>query len=150
MFVLTADLQEQASLSASGALTSAERAQFDMVLEFHGTLREFTRSLLEVAASVMALRSPERRMGPPAGLKASILGAPGDRVQHSREEGFVMTDPDGLARWVNGSFSAMCGYDRAELQGRKPGRILQGKMTDQAAVARIRDAVRRREPVTGS
>jgi len=148
MFPLTQDLEEQASLYASGAMTALERAQFELVIEFHDPLRDFTRGLLEVTASA-TLALPVRRTTSPSGsLKSRILGALDDHRQASRRDGFVMTGPDGLVSWVNDSFSAMCGYSLRELQGKKLGPILQGKQTDPAAVGRIREAVHKREPVT--
>lgn len=148
MFVLTEDLEEQASLYACGSMTASERAQFELVLEFHDPLRDFTRGLLEVTASA-TLPLPARRIpSPSAALKSRILGAVDGQAQSSRRDGFVMTGPDGLVSWVNDSFSAMCGYSLQELQGKKLGPILQGRQTDPAAVGRIREAVRKREPVT--
>jgi PAS domain S-box-containing protein len=148
MFPLTEDLEEQASLYASGAMTALERAQFELVIEFHEPLRDFTRGLLEVTASA-TLTLPVRRTPSPSGsLKSRILGALGDHRQACRQDGFVMTGPDGLVSWVNDSFSAMCGYSLQELQGKKLGPILQGKQTDPAAVDRIREAVNNRVPVT--
>ena len=148
MFVLTDDLQEQAALYASGALTATERAQFELVLEFHHPLRDFTDGLLEVAAAATFAKPPVDAELPLAPLKSRILGLLDDRVQLARQDGFVMTGPDGLVSWVNESFSGMCGYTLEELKGRKLGPILQGEITDQKAVGRIREAVQKREPVT--
>lgn len=148
MFVLTEDLEEQASLYASGAMTATQRAQFELVLEFHTPLRDFARGLLEVAASAVAALPKRDFPAPDRALKSRILGALDDRVQRLREDGFVMTGPDGLVSWVNDSFSGMCGYSLAELKGKKLGPILQGQLTDPVAAGRIREAVRQREPVT--
>jgi PAS domain S-box-containing protein len=46
---------------------------------------------------------------------------------------------------VNAAFTAMCGYTQEELQGRKPGHLLQGPETDPAAVQRIRAALAARQ-----
>jgi len=148
MFVITEDLEEQASLYACGAMNAVERAQFELVLEFHDPLRDFTRGLLDVMASATRALPKRSNPLPSASLKARILGALDSRVQPSQREGFVMAGPDGLVSWVNDSFSAMCGYSLQELQGKKLGPILQGKQTDPAAVGRIREAVANREPVT--
>jgi PAS domain S-box-containing protein len=148
MFVLTEDLQDQASLYACGVMTAQERVQFELVLEFHKPLRDFTRGLLEVSALAATALPKTATASPSCGLKSRILTALDTHRQSSRQDGFVMTGPDGLVSWVNDSFSAMCGYSLAELQGRKLGPILQGKQTDPVAVGRIREAVRKREPVT--
>jgi PAS domain S-box-containing protein len=58
----------------------------------------------------------------------------------------VVTGPDRLIHWVNPAFTAMCGYSLAELKGRKPGALLQGRETDLEAVGRIREALRQHRP----
>ena len=70
-------------------------------------------------------------------------------LNHGRlSHAYVLTGPDGLVEWVNPAFTAMCGYEPGELLGKKPGSILQGKLTDEAAVLRIREALRDRRPCT--
>jgi PAS domain S-box-containing protein len=53
----------------------------------------------------------------------------------------VITDDRGLIDWVNPAFESRTGFSLTEVRGRKPGWFLQGPGTDQAAVARIRDAI---------
>ena len=45
-------LQEQAALYASGVMTSRQREQFELVMEFHDELRDFVIGLLEIGAAV--------------------------------------------------------------------------------------------------
>ena len=79
---------------------------------------------------------------PPAALKTRILDSLATLPVRQEPEGLVATDPAGLIQWVNGGFTAMCGYSLEELKGRKPGHVLQGPDTDRAAVDRIRAALR--------
>jgi PAS domain S-box-containing protein len=60
--------------------------------------------------------------------------------------GVVVTDTVGRVQWVNVAFEQLSGYRSDELQGRKPGELLQRPDTDAATVARMRDAVARHEP----
>lgn len=55
----------------------------------------------------------------------------------------IITDASGVTEWVNRAFIERTGYTLAEMQGRRPGAILQGPDTDPATVARIREAITR-------
>ena len=59
----------------------------------------------------------------------------------------VVTDPQGRITWTNQAFHDLCGHTRAFVRNRKPGSFLQGEETDPQTVDRIREALRRREPV---
>jgi PAS domain S-box-containing protein len=67
-------------------------------------------------------------------------------VAASIDDGIVITNADGLTTWVNPGFSRLCGYDPAELLGKKPGAVLQGAQTDAEAVQRLRTALQARQP----
>jgi PAS domain S-box-containing protein len=142
---LTEQLEEQAALYAAGALSARERAQFDLVLEFHHELRMLVRSFEELAAAAVLATQPNDLKPSPA-LKDRLLGLLDDRAQQRQDHGFVMAGPDGLVQWVNESFTAMCGYTLDELKGRRLGPILQGEHTDKATAARMREAVRTHRP----
>lgn len=60
----------------------------------------------------------------------------------------VVTDPQGHVEWVNDAFTRRTGYTLEEVEGRSPGRVLQGRDTDPETVRRMREAVRRQEPFT--
>ncbi len=62
-------------------------------------------------------------------------------VASSTDNFVVITDSRGLTEWLNPAFEHKTGYTLREMVGRKPGAFLQGADTDQAAVARIRDAI---------
>jgi PAS domain S-box-containing protein len=51
----------------------------------------------------------------------------------SRTQAFILvTDADGLTRWVNRAFERVMGYTFEEVEGQKPGHILDGRGTGHA------------------
>ncbi|MFA5262676.1 MAG: PAS domain-containing protein [Opitutaceae bacterium] len=64
------------------------------------------------------------------------------------ESGACFCDHDGLIVWVNKSWENSMGYSLAEVAGKKPSQILQGPNSDPAAIDRVRQAIRKRCPVT--
>jgi PAS domain S-box-containing protein len=139
-------LEERAALYVSGVMLPQEREQFEFVLEFHDELREFVRGLAEVGAALTLATLRKDAGRPSPGIKVRILGKLRDRPQQITPDGFVVTDPDGLVRWINPAFTVMCGYTLDELRGKKPGHILQGEKTDRQTVTRIRQAVQECRP----
>jgi len=139
-------LQDQAGLYAAGAMTTDEREQFELVLEFHDELRELVAGLVEASVTVIRANRSATDAKPSPGLKARITGLIADRPQHQSSEGMVVTGPNGLVQWVNPAFSAMCGYGLDELLGKKLGPILQGAETDRETAERMRQAVHEYRP----
>jgi PAS domain S-box-containing protein len=73
-----------------------------------------------------------------------------DRAVVATEMSFTITDPrrgDDPLIWVNPAFTRLTGYELTDVVGRNC-RLLQGRGTDRAAVQRIVDALRKREPIT--
>ncbi len=68
-------------------------------------------------------------------------------VASATDDLVIITDPAGMIEWVNEAFTQRTGYCLDEVRGRKPGSFLQGAGSDLAAIARIREALRRHEPV---
>ena len=134
-------LQERAALYVSGTMSPQEREQFDLVLEFNDEVREFTVGLAEVGVAVTLAALPPGDIGPSPGLKARILGMIRDRPRQVVTYGLVVSGPNGLVRWINSTFSEMCGYTLEELRGKTLGPILQGAKTDRETAARLRSAV---------
>lgn len=60
-------------------------------------------------------------------------------------EAIVMTDPQGLATWVNSAFTRITGYSREEIIGNKPGSLLQGVETDPKTADYMREKIARGE-----
>ncbi len=139
--MISETLQDRAALYASGVMTAAEREQFELILEFHDEVREFSAGLCDTAAQVHLATLPAGLRPSPA-LKSRILAKIAERPQASSGEGFVMSGPDGLVQWVNPAFTEMCGYTLEELRGKNLGPILQGKDTDRETAARMRRAVK--------
>ncbi|QHL90445.1 PAS domain S-box protein [Sphingomonas changnyeongensis] len=61
----------------------------------------------------------------------------------------IVTGLDRRITYVNAGFERLTGYSASEVIGRRPGEFLQGPQTDQATVARIREALARGEPYSG-
>lgn len=139
-------LQEQAALYVSGAMSPQEREQFELVLEFHDELREFTSGCAEVGVAITLSALRPGNYGSPSGLKARIMSMVRDRAQQSTADGLVVTGPNGLVQWINPAFGAMCGYTLDELRGKKLGPILQGEKTDRETANRMRRAVHECRP----
>jgi PAS domain S-box-containing protein len=138
-------LEDRAALYVAGALTAAERENFELVLEFHDEAKARVAELtgpLTACALAASLPVP----APSGRLKQRILGALPMDVKNRGGEAVVVTGADGLVRWVNPAFTDLCGYTLEELKGGKPGRLLQGAETDREAVARIRESVRLARP----
>ena len=62
-------------------------------------------------------------------------------VARQMPEAVVITDAHGRITWTNDSFEKLCGYSLNEVQGKKPGTLLQGPATDPRTVEEFRIAV---------
>ena len=54
----------------------------------------------------------------------------------------VITDADGLVKWVNAGFERLTGYAFSEVRGKKPGSLLQGPETDATTVEIMRSGLK--------
>ncbi len=88
-------------------------------------------------ADAMATYLATDRGPAPAWPPATIVHAAG----HSRAHQVLITDAQGLTLFANPSFCLNTGYSLADIQGRKPGSLLQGRDTDPRAVQQLREAV---------
>lgn len=140
--MLSEILQDRAALYVSGEMTAPDREAFDVILEYHEELREHVAGLREATATAALTRVAPASA--PAGLRHRLLGALDGATQDTGSDALVVTDAGGRVEWVNAEFTGLCGYELAELKGRKPGQLLQGPDTDPAAVERIRAALRER------
>ncbi|MES2697777.1 MAG: PAS domain-containing protein, partial [Verrucomicrobiota bacterium] len=68
-------------------------------------------------------------------------------VAQNNTSGVMITDASGGVEWLNAAFTRMTGYTLADLKGRHSGPILQGRNTDPAAAARLREAEHRGDPI---
>lgn len=67
-------------------------------------------------------------------------------VANETDNSVIITDANGLIEYVNPGFTKLSGYRIEEVQGKKPGAILQGKHTDPATTARIRENLKNLKP----
>jgi methyl-accepting chemotaxis protein len=67
-------------------------------------------------------------------------------VANGTDNSVVITSPDGLIQYVNPGFTRLTGYRLEEVLGKKPGKLLQGRHTDQETVRRIREALHAQKP----
>jgi methyl-accepting chemotaxis protein len=74
--------------------------------------------------------------------KVALLSLVADGTDNS----VVITDKNGLIEYVNPGFERVTGYSAAEVMGKKPGSILQGKNTDPETVAQIRRSLAAQKP----
>ncbi|WP_194242451.1 PAS domain S-box protein [Gimesia benthica] len=65
------------------------------------------------------------------------------KTQHS----VIISDAQGRIEWVNSAFSELTGYELAEIEGKKPGEILQGPHTDPATAAVIRNHLQQQKSI---
>jgi PAS domain S-box-containing protein len=117
--------------------------------------------LLQVfQASKMAL-ADAKKLADKLAVQRAELRATNERLREQQAESrrlaliaartdnaVILTDAAGLVVWVNEGFTRLTGYALEEMQGRKPGSILQGRHTDPATVGRIRERLRRGEGFT--
>jgi PAS domain S-box-containing protein len=67
-------------------------------------------------------------------------------VARTSDAGVLITDPEDRVVFANRGFERISGYSFAELKGRQPRTLLHGPGTDEAARAKLREAVARRRP----
>ncbi|MBV8898669.1 MAG: PAS domain S-box protein [Verrucomicrobia bacterium] len=146
---ISEELSTQACLYVTGAMTAEERAEYEAWMERQPALLGHTTELQEVATAVFleSLPSPQN---PPSELKTRVLRSIEAKLDIEQFvsaylqdplEAALFTDAAGLVQWINPALTLMCGFTLDELRGRKPGSVLQGKLTDAASVARLRQAV---------
>ncbi|PKG56892.1 PAS domain-containing hybrid sensor histidine kinase/response regulator [Shewanella sp. GutDb-MelDb] len=68
-------------------------------------------------------------------------------VAEHAQDGFIITDKQGLVTWVNKGFTTISGYTLDDIQGKKPGDVLQGSNTSKEDVGKISSAIRGHESI---
>lgn len=143
------ETEERATLYALGLLEPVEKASFEAEIATHPELRRLVSSLLDVRSALpLGFR---KSCEPRHDTKHRIMrklderdAVAGFECWLKPGEALVVTDKHGRIAWTNDAFTAMCGYSREELRGKKPGAVLQGARTDSATVQRLREAIRAR------
>ncbi|MFN7561215.1 MAG: hypothetical protein ACK5TH_05510, partial [Prosthecobacter sp.] len=121
-------LQDQATLYVSGLMNPEERANFDVVIDYHEELRDCVLGMADVGTHLVTAAAPVS-LAPPASLKSRVSAQIAARSMEFSAEGRVLCDPDGRVQWVNDAFTAMCGHRLTELRAKTPGPSLQGRDT---------------------
>ena len=67
-------------------------------------------------------------------------------VAAGTENSVIVTNKQGLIEYVNPGFTRLFGWEPHEVMGRKPGAILQGKLTDPATVRRMSERIAAAKP----
>ena len=67
-------------------------------------------------------------------------------VAQKTQNGVIITDAEGCIEWVNEGFTRISGYLLAEMQGKKPGDVLQGDQTDPLTISELRSALATGKP----
>jgi PAS domain S-box-containing protein len=151
---ISEELQTQACLYVTGAMKAEERVEYEILMERQPALLAYTTELQEVATAAI-LDSLPPVQSPSPDLKGRVLQTVEAKLEIERFvsaylqdplEAAVFTDAAGLVKWVNPAFTRMCGFTLDELRGRKPGAVLQGKLTDPAAASRLGEAIRAGTP----
>ena len=70
-------------------------------------------------------------------------------VANETDNSVIITDDRGLIEYVNPGFTKLTGFNLDEAEGKKPGDLLQGPLTDPETVQRIREKLDAREPFYG-
>ncbi len=68
-------------------------------------------------------------------------------IAQRANDSIVVTDAAGRITWVNPAFEALSGYTLAEIEGQRPGALLQGAETSQGTRAEIRKALEEQLPI---
>lgn len=66
-------------------------------------------------------------------------------ISRETQDSVLITDQDGLTYWVNDAFTWVTGYTLEDIQGLRPGDLLQGPDSDPKEVEKMRKAIEARE-----
>ena len=111
-----------------------------------------TRAELEAAleqqrtenATLRAELAGQRRIDgvPPAYVPASLW----TYLLEETHSAVILCDSDGSVQWANKGFTALCGLELAEIQGRNPASFLRPNLREPALLAYIEDSLARQVP----
>ncbi len=68
-------------------------------------------------------------------------------VANNTDNSVIITDANGITEYVNEGFTKMTGFAPHEIIGKKPGDLLQGPLTDQDTVSKLRTMIDLQEPI---
>jgi PAS domain S-box-containing protein len=91
---------------------------------------------IATGASLIGARPTLRQLGREADQRELLA-----LVARHTDNAVIITDATGITEWVNDGFTRITGYTLDDIRGKRPGALLQGPQTDQAAVAAVRAAI---------
>ncbi len=135
---------------AAAGLTFNDFAIHDPVVDLLQLLQAQTISLQDIQAFAKRLGKQKEKLAQAnqeLEARNQILQATEEQLRHQTSESqklalvaaktdnaVIITDAAGLTEWVNEGFTKQTGYTLNEIQGKKPGSLLQGKETDPETV----------------
>ncbi|MFN5334868.1 MAG: PAS domain-containing protein, partial [Bacteroidota bacterium] len=69
-----------------------------------------------------------------------------NEIMEKTKSMIIITNPNQEIEWVNRSFCEVSGFTLEECIGKKPGKFLQGKDSDQKVIAEIRQNIKEKKP----
>ncbi|WP_331488599.1 PAS domain S-box protein [Parachitinimonas caeni] len=67
-------------------------------------------------------------------------------VANETDNSVIICNAEGLVEYVNRGFERLTEYTIDDMRGKKPGQMLQGKLTDQETVRRVSENLKKRQP----
>jgi len=118
--------------------------------EFHN--RKKNGELYWESASISAIKDQEGVITHFVAIKEDVTAMKEAReelaklsiVASKTDNGVIITDKRGYIEWINDGFTRITGYTLEEVAGKKPGEILQGPLTDQETVTKIRESLKKK------
>jgi PAS domain S-box-containing protein len=118
------------------SLNDSKRLAEDLAQQ-RSQLRTVNQQLIDQNA---ALRDAEERLRQQEAESRKLA-----MVAARTDNAVILTDAHGCIQWVNAGFTRLTGYTLAEVEGRKPGQVLQGAGTDPGTVDTMRQCLARGE-----
>ena len=106
---------------------------------------------MQIGTDITALKQTERSLSLALEDAAALSGelATMALVARYTSNAVIVTDIERRVRWVNEGFERITGYRADEAIGRSPGEMLQCERSDQAVVARMREALEAKQGFRG-
>ncbi|MCC5972733.1 MAG: PAS domain S-box protein, partial [Rubellimicrobium sp.] len=84
----------------------------------------------------------------PSGRPSEPPACLADLIATGMNQSIILTDANGLVTWANPAFTALSGYSLEEVNGRKPGDLMQCPETDRKTIAELSLAIRSGKPIS--
>ncbi|GAM65797.1 two-component sensor [Vibrio ishigakensis] len=105
-------------------------------------------AILTVAiVSLLVLKKNKELMKLEADLELSSVRSRLGEVAEYAKDAIIITDKHGCVSWTNNAFTQITGYELADVEGKKPGDVLQGRDTEIDTVERLHNAVKNAQQI---